>query len=165
MDSAIASYPATSYSTASYPDYMPGWEFTLFMPCMLMTSAESATNSHVSHVVNKNAIDVLLDAFGDFPENWDGEGASALDVASFRNACSFAIDLPFELPLPEVSVLPSDGCVILDWSSESGLLSVQFFPKGGYAFALNDNEGQVSGMEKNTTVAPMLDMIRRVMFS
>ena len=166
MDTNTHQYPITSASMASYPDYLLGFESISFKPqwyeWILMPSRETVTDSRNCRVKNDAVLNVLLEAYGDFPENWDGDGATALDRESFRNACSFAENLPLGLPLPEVSALP-DGCVILDWSSEKGLLSVQFFPKGGYAFALNDNEGQVSGMENNTLVAPILGMIRRVM--
>ena len=47
-------------------------------------------------------------------EDWDGDGAMALDDAAIGNAVSFIRALPAGLPLPELAPEP-DGAVSLDW--------------------------------------------------
>lgn len=182
METYFKQYPCTSSSTATCPDYLTDFEtmpdqpldfLRLLRPFREYVTVSSISSfeyeveyenesSNNSSVKNHAALDVILKALDDFPENWDGEGASALNRESFKNACSFAENLPLDYPLPEVSAFP-DGDVILDWSSRKGLISLQFLSNGGYVYALNDNDGQVSGKEESISTTPVLDLIRRVM--
>jgi len=57
-------------------------------------------------------------------EDWDGEGAVALDNAAIGNAVSFIRALPAGIPLPELAPEP-DGAVSLDWMiSKTRMFSV-----------------------------------------
>ncbi len=185
METYFKQYPCTSSSTATCPDYLTNFESMPDQPLdslrLTRPLREYVTESRPSYIEykveyenetskvsfgkNQTALNVLLEAYGDFPENWDGEGASALNRESFKNACLFAENLPLDYPPPEVSAFP-DGDVILDWSSSKGLISLQFLSNGGYVYALNDNKGQVSGKEKSfLPTTPVLDLIKRVMCS
>jgi hypothetical protein len=47
-------------------------------------------------------------------ENWDGEGACALETAAIQNTKRFIRAFPDGLPIPDVSPEP-DGSISLDW--------------------------------------------------
>lgn len=57
-------------------------------------------------------------------ENWDNEGASAVDEVAAHNAVEFLRALPADVALPEFSPEP-DGAISLDWmESRNRLFSV-----------------------------------------
>jgi len=47
-------------------------------------------------------------------DNWDGYGAKAISIESYRNAQLFVMTLPTTIPFPEISVDP-DGEVSFEW--------------------------------------------------
>lgn len=47
-------------------------------------------------------------------DNWDGYGAKAIDIDSYREAIRFARSLPTTMPFPEIAIDP-DGEVSFEW--------------------------------------------------
>lgn len=68
-------------------------------------------------------------------ENWDGYGASAINWESFKNALQFILNLPLEVPPPDVSVDP-DGEISLEWyRNPRKIFSVSIGADGTLAYA------------------------------
>ena len=60
-------------------------------------------------------IEGLIKARVDFSEDdWDGYGAKRIEERSFKNALSFALSLPTNIPPPEIDVEPK-GRVLFTW--------------------------------------------------
>ena len=71
-------------------------------------------------------------------ENWDGNGAAAIELWAVRKAERFIRVLPEGVPMPEVTPEP-DGSIGLDWSeSRSRVFSVSFGPGLRLAYAWLD---------------------------
>ena len=80
-------------------------------------------------------------------DNWDGYGAKAISLDSYRNARLFAMTLPTTVPLPEVSVDP-DGEVSFEWFREPKMvfsLSIGAHNEINYAGLFGHNK--VNGKE------------------
>jgi hypothetical protein len=48
-------------------------------------------------------------------EPWDGEESERIDEKSYSTAINVALSLPYDLPIPEINIRPSDGGVIFEW--------------------------------------------------
>ena len=80
-------------------------------------------------------------------DNWDGYGAKAISLDSYRNARLFVMTLPTTVPLPEVSVDP-DGEVSFEWFREPRMvfsLSIGAHNEINYAGLFGHNK--VNGKE------------------
>lgn len=67
--------------------------------------------------------------------DWNGDGAKALDVDAYANACRFLEALPTTAPVPEVSA-DQDGEVALDWDfGRRKALTISIGPNGRCSYA------------------------------
>jgi len=48
-------------------------------------------------------------------ENWDGQGSERIDEKSYSTAINVALSLPYDIPIPDINIRPSDGGVIFEW--------------------------------------------------
>lgn len=103
----------------------------------------------------------LADECGE--DEWDGEGACALDFTAVQNAENFVRVFPDNLPAPDVSPEP-DGSISLDWIvSRHRLFSLSIGAGNRLAFAWLDGSDTGHGVARfdGTTVpVRILDGIR-----
>lgn len=98
-------------------------------------------------------------------ENWDGEGASAMEPWAVQTAERFIRVLPDGLPMPEITPEP-DGSVGLDWSlAPSRVFSVSFGNSLRLAYAWLDGTDRghaVARFDGETIPRRILDGIREL---
>ena len=98
-------------------------------------------------------------------DNWDGYGAKAVDVLSFRFAKTFLDYLPTSYPKPDVSIDP-DGEVSFEWYKDTNnIFSISFSSGNEISYAGIFNTGEGYGKEIfNGFEAPqkILDNIKRL---
>jgi hypothetical protein len=81
-------------------------------------------------------------------EDWDGNGAAAIDFVAVLQAECLVRALPDRCPLPEVAVEP-DGSISLDWiQSRDRLFSVSVSQSSRLAFAWVDGADSGYGVER-----------------
>lgn len=56
-------------------------------------------------------------AVASLESGWDGYGAEPVQPMAVSNAIKFLVQLPYEIPLPEVAV-DSDGEISFDWATD-----------------------------------------------
>lgn len=96
--------------------------------------------------------------------NWDGYGASKLDVLAFYNALRLLTALPTTTPIPDVGVDP-DGEVSITWQlAPRNVFSVSVGPHGRLSYAGLFGASKAHGTEWLRTEIPqaVLDGIARV---
>jgi hypothetical protein len=78
-------------------------------------------------------------------EDWDGQGAAAVQESTLEQACRFILSLPRDCALPE-SDIDTDGEISLTWLGERGhRLSVSMGPTGRVSFAFRKGATKLNG--------------------
>ena len=99
-------------------------------------------------------------------ENWDGNGAAAIDPGAVFNAEGLVRALPGKIPLPEFAPEP-DGSVSLDWiQSRNRLFSLSVGPGPRLAFAWLDGADKghgVAAFDGSNVPARVLEGIRSIL--
>lgn len=96
---------------------------------------------------------------------WDGFGAAALDLDSWARAVRLILDLPIDLPVPEVSIDP-DGEIAFDWNlGQRRALSASVGGEGRFTYATIAGAAEASGNEYYASGFPstLLEGLRRIL--
>ena len=103
--------------------------------------------------MNQRTYNLLEDAGH---EDWDGEGALALDPKTMEFAQRLADQLPADAPAPDIAATPH-GEVDFDWVLDNDLmLTVSVGPSGEIAFAGYFHGAKLNGEEPWTGSLPGL---------
>ncbi|MEZ4647528.1 MAG: hypothetical protein R3E97_01870 [Candidatus Eisenbacteria bacterium] len=96
--------------------------------------------------------------------DWDGHGALPANELAVRWAFQFALSLPRDLPLPELSI-DKDGEVSFEWSlGPRAVFSVSVAPNGTLSYAGLYGHRKCYGVESldSAVPEPILEGIRRL---
>ncbi len=97
-------------------------------------------------------------------DNWDGYGAQAIDMASYKETLRFIHFLPKTIPVPQITVEP-DGEIALGWyHTKRRVFSVSIGRKGELTYAGLFGYNKTHGTEYfgNELPKTILDNIQRV---
>ncbi len=107
----------------------------------------------------------LYELFEEYSENnWDGYGASAINLSSYINAISFLMALPSSTQVPEISI-ETDGDVVFEWFvSWDRVFSVSIGPNCELHYAGLFEGRQISGLEYLEETIPkiIIDQIDKI---
>lgn len=122
------------------------------LPDFRETSSTSWARLPTDRALLKQRIYSLLEDAGH--ENWDGEGALALDRGTVGFAQRLADQLPAYVPVPDIAATPH-GEVDFDWVLDNDLmLTVSVGPSGEIAFAGYFRGAKLNGEEPWTGILP-----------
>jgi len=97
--------------------------------------------------------------------DWDGAGASAIDMAAIYNAENVIRALPANIPMPELAPEP-DGAVSLDWIQSRHRIfsiSVSASPRLAYAWLDGSDRGHgVAWFDGNSVPERIIEGIRGI---
>lgn len=96
----------------------------------------------------ENSIKCLKEVFTETcEEDWDGEGARAVDYSTFEKASEFIHFLPDTLPEPEISADP-DGEISIDWYGRgNNVFSISINKSGKLSYAALYGRKSFHGVE------------------